>query len=122
TTNSETFSSAEQSSLTAFLAANGGLFVSGANVAFDLDRASGPTAGDRLFLHNQLHAAFTNDNSASYTGTSVSSGIFAGRANVTIDNGTKGIYWVQTPDMLGPYGPGASVAMNYSAGGAAAIQ
>jgi hypothetical protein len=53
----------------------GNLFVSGADVANDLDRASVPTAADRTFLHNQLHAAFTNDNSTSYTGTSVPSGI-----------------------------------------------
>ena len=122
TTNSETFSSTEQIKISTFLAANGSLFVSGADVAFDLDRASGPTTADRTFLHNQLHAGFTNDNSASYTGTAVASGIFAGRASVTVDNGTKGIYWVQTPDMIGPSGPGASVAMNYSAGGAAAVQ
>lgn len=124
TVGSETFSSAEQTKIAAFLAANGNLFVSGADVANDLDRASGPTAADRTFLHNQLHAAFTNDNSTSYTGTSVASGIFAGRANVTVDNGSKGIYWVQTPDVLGPFGAGAVVAMNYSGGtgGAAAIQ
>jgi hypothetical protein len=122
TTDSETFSSTEQTKITSFLAANGSLFVSGADVAFDLDRASGPTTADRTFLPNQLHAGFTNDNSASYTGTAAAAGIFAGRASVIVDNGSKGIYWVQTPDMIGPSGPGASVAMNYSAGGAAAVQ
>lgn len=122
TTNSETFSSTEQSRISSFLAASGSLFVSGANVALDLDGASSATVADRAFLRNQLHAAFTNDNSASYTATAAASGIFAGRASVTVDDGSKGIYWVQTPDMVGPYGTGASVAMNYSAGGAAAIQ
>ncbi|HOC57610.1 MAG TPA: immunoglobulin domain-containing protein [Verrucomicrobiota bacterium] len=122
TAGSETFSSTEQTRIALFLAANGSLFVSGADVAFDLDRASGPTSADRAFLHNQLHAAFTSDNSASYTGTATAGGIFAGRASVTVDDGSKGIYWVQTPDLIGPYGAGASVAMNYAAGGAAAIQ
>lgn len=124
TVGSETFSSTEQTRVTTYLAGGGGLFVSGADVAYDLDRASGPTAADRNFLHNQLHAAFTNDNSTSYTGTALAGGIFAGRASVTVDDGSKGIYWVQTPDVLGPYGAGAVAAMNYSGGtgGAAAVQ
>src|SRR6185436_13602755 len=93
-------------------------------IANDLDRASGPTAADRGFLHNQLHAAFTNDNSTSYTATAPGGAIFAGRSNGTIDNGNFGIYWVQTPDVLGAYGPGTLAALNYSGGtgGAAAIQ
>ena len=121
-TNDETFSSTEQTRITAFLAAGGNLFVSGADVAFDLDRASGPTAADRTFLHHQLHAAFTNDNSFSYTGTAAATGLFAGRASVTVDDGAKRIYWVQTPDLIGPFGAGATVAMNYAGSGAAAIQ
>lgn len=124
TTNNEAFSSTEQTKIASFLAAGGGLFVSGADVAFDLDRASGPTAADRNFLHNQLHVAFTNDNSTSYTATAQAGGIFAGRSSATVDNGNFGIYWVQTPDVLGAFGSGASVALNYSGGtgGAAAIQ
>jgi hypothetical protein len=120
----ETFNSTEQTKITAYLAAGGNLFVSGADVANDLDRVSGPTASDRSFLHNQLHAAFTNDDSTSYTAVPQAGGIFAGRSNGTIDNGNFGIYWVQTPDVLGPYGPGAVAALNYSSGtgGGAAIQ
>ncbi|OQC26763.1 MAG: Xanthan lyase precursor [Verrucomicrobia bacterium ADurb.Bin063] len=122
TENSETFSSVEQSRVATFLAGNGSLFVSGADVAFDLDRPSGPTAADRAFLRQQLHATFSSDNSASYTANAAPGGIFAGRASVTVDDGTKGIYWVQTPDVITPYGTGAAVAMNYAAGGAAAVQ
>src|SRR6185295_13782245 len=123
-TDSETFSSTEQSKITSYLAAGGNLFTSGADIANDLDRASGPTAGDRTFLHNQLHAAFTNDNSTSYTATVTGGGIFAARSSATVDNGNFGVYWVQTPDVLGAYGPGAVAALNYSGGtgGAAAIQ
>lgn len=124
TTGSETFSSTEQTKLAVFLAAGGALFTSGADIAYDLDRASGPTAGDRSFLHNQLHAAYTNDNSSSYTATVTAGGIFAARSSATVDNGSFGIYWVQTPDVLGAYGAGAAAALNYSGGtgGAAAIQ
>lgn len=124
TTDTETFSSIEQIRVASYLASGGSLFVSGANIANDLDRASGPTTADRNFLHNQFHASFVSDNSSSYTGTSVASGIFAGRANVTVDNGNRGIYWVQSPDVIAPFGTGATAAMNYSgvASGAAAIQ
>jgi hypothetical protein len=124
TIGSETFSGPEQSRLAAYLAAGGNLFASGADIANDLDRPSGPTTADRNFLRNQLHAAYANDNSASYTAVAVAGGIFAGRASAVVDNGTRGIYWVQTPDVLTAFGPGAMAALNYSggSGGAAAIQ
>ncbi len=120
----ETFTSAEQSRLASYLAAGGNLFASGADIANDLDRPSGPTTADRNFLRNQLHATYANDNSASYTAVAVGGGIFAGRASAIVDNGTRGIYWVQTPDVLTPFGSGAAAALNYSGGtgGAAAIQ
>lgn len=120
----ETFNSTEQSRLTTYLAAGGGLFASGTDIANDLDGVSGPTTADRNFLRNQLHASYTNDNAASYTVTAAGGGIFTGRANGTVDNGSSGIYWVPTPDVLGAFGPGASPALNYSGGtgGAAAIQ
>ncbi len=122
TTDSETFSSLEQSRISTYLANRGSLFVSGSDVAFDLDRASGPTTGDRNFLRNQLHATLVNDDSANYTAASLSGWMFAGNSSVTIDNGTRGIYWVQSPDVLSPDGHGAVAAMNYSGSGAAAIQ
>jgi hypothetical protein len=120
----ETFNSTEQSRISTYLATGGALFVSGADIAYDLDRASGPTTADRNFIRNQLRATFSNDNSTSYTATPVSGGIFAGRSNGAFDNGSGGIYWVQTPDVLVPYGAGATPALNYSGGtgGAAAIQ
>jgi hypothetical protein len=120
----ETFSATERDRVTAFLAAGGNLFVSGSEIAWDMDRPSGPGTAQRNFLHNQLHAAYAADNAGTYTAAPDPGGIFAGRGNVTFDDGTRGIFWVQTPDVLTPYGPGASVALNYSGGtgGAAAIQ
>jgi hypothetical protein len=122
-TSDETFSATEQTRISSYLATGGALFASGADIAFDLDRASGPTAADRNFLRNQLHAAFGNDNATSYTTVPAGSGIFAARANASFDNGNNGIYWVQAPDVLTPFG-GAVSALNYSGGtgGAAAIQ
>ena len=123
----ETFSSAEQSRITSYRAVGGSLFVSGADIAWDLDRASGPTSNDRTFLNNQLHADLgsdANDDAGSYTVTPAAGGIFAGRANAIFDDGSKGIYSVRAPDKLTPFGSGATAALNYigGLGGAAVIQ
>jgi len=74
----ETFNSTEQSRLTVHLAAGGNLFATGADIANDLDRASGPTSADRNFLHNQLHAAYANDNSATYSAVAAGAGYLPG--------------------------------------------
>ncbi len=118
----ETFSSAEQAKVSAFLGSGGRLFASGANIAYDLDRVSGPTTADRNFLHEQLHVAFGSDSSGIYTALATAGTIFAGRSSSTIDNGSGGIYWVQSPDVVTPYGAGAAAALNYSGGSGAAVQ
>ncbi|TAK96273.1 MAG: hypothetical protein EPO07_14685, partial [Verrucomicrobia bacterium] len=117
----ETFSSVEQTKVTAFLAAGGSLFVSGSEIAWDLDRPSGPSAADRAFLHNQLHATYASDSSGIYAFTPVAGSIFAGNANGNFDDGTKGIYLVGYPDVLTPTGSGATAAINYSGGATAGI-
>ncbi|MSU58056.1 MAG: hypothetical protein EXS35_07740 [Pedosphaera sp.] len=114
-----TFRALERNVVTNYLNRGGHLFVSGADIAWDLDRASGPAAADRAFLNSALHAdlgADTNDNSASYTVTPAAGSIFSGSGNATFDNGAKGIYWVQNPDALTPTGAGAVAALSYSGG------
>lgn len=122
----ETFSSAEQTAVTTFANNGGALFVSGSDIAWDLDRASGPTAGDRVFLNNILHADLVsdaNDNSGSYTAAALAGAAFAGKPTITFDSGTNGIYGVRTPDILTAVGTGATKAMNYGGGSSgAAIQ
>ncbi len=122
----ETFSAAEQTRLAAFRNAGGHLMVSGSEIGWDLDRDSGPTAADRLFYHNHLKAALNsnaNDNSGSYNVSAISPGLFADRAATTFDNGTGGLYQVQTPDVLTATGSGSSGALSYSgtASGFAAV-
>ena len=127
TTGSETFSSAEQAAIGNFRNAGGHLFVSGSEIAWDLDRASGPTVSDRVFFNNHLKADLAsdaNDNSGSYTTAATAGGIFSARGGATFDDGSRGIYWVKSPDVLTPFGAGASAALNYlgNPSGAAAIQ
>jgi hypothetical protein len=122
-----TFRAVERNLVSNHLNAGGHFFVSGADIAWDLDRASGPSTADRLFLNNTLRAdlgADANNNSGSYTVTPAGSSIFAGAGNGTFDDGTRNIYWVKAPDVLTPVGTGATAALNYvgGLGGAAAVQ
>ncbi|HET6407265.1 MAG TPA: hypothetical protein VFG14_05245, partial [Chthoniobacteraceae bacterium] len=123
----ETFNSVEQAKVMEFRAAGGHLFVSGSEIAWDLDRVSGPTTADRAFFYAELKADLSsdaNDNSSSYSLSSTAGGIFAARAGASFDNGTGGTYWVRTPDILTPVGQGVTAALNYTgaSAGPAAIQ
>jgi hypothetical protein len=122
-----TFRALERNAVTNFLNRGGHLFVSGADIAWDLDRASGPAAADRTFLNSALHAdlgADANNNSGSYTVAPAGGSIFAGNGSAVFDNGTRGVYWVQKPDALIPSGTGAVAALSYTGGngGTAAVQ
>ncbi len=119
----ETFSTAEQTLVTAYVNAGGNLFLSGAEIGWDLDRSSGPTTADRNFYHNQLRAVFFNDDASTYAFAPTAGGIFAGDAASGFDNGTKGTYNVAFPDVLTPTN-GSVAAISYvgGIGGTAAIQ
>lgn len=121
-----TFRTLERNAITLFQNAGGHLFVSGADIAWDLDRASGPAPADRAFLRTQLRATLASDthhNANSYTFTPASGSIFAGNPNGMFDNGWRGIYWVQAPDRLTPTN-GSVGALHYvgGLGGPAALQ
>jgi D-alanyl-D-alanine carboxypeptidase len=118
----ESFSSTEQTLITSYLSVGGNLFISGSEIGYDLDRSSGPTAADRVFYHNQLRAIFANDDANTYGFTPSAGGIFVGNTVSGFDNGTKGTYNVDFPDVLTPTN-GSVQALAYSGGtgGAAAV-
>jgi hypothetical protein len=122
-TGDETFSSAEQTKVTAFLAGGGNLFVSGSEIGWDLDRASGPTAADRTFFNNQLHADYIADSSSSWNFIANNNSLFAGNTNGLFDDGSRGIYMVGYPDVIAPTNYGALAGIQYSnvSSGAAAV-
>jgi hypothetical protein len=123
-----TFNSTEQSRLTAFLSAGGNLFVSGSEIAWDLDRDVGPSSADRAFLNDVLRADLggdPNDDAGTYTFAAVAGSIFAGNAGGRFDDGTTGFYSdVAYPDRLTPVGANALAALQYSGGlgGTAGLQ
>jgi hypothetical protein len=131
-TDHETFGAAEQTIVSSYLAGGGRLFVSGAEVGWDLDRNAGesapdpdPTTADRDFYEDVLRSNYVADDSGTYTLTltgAPGTSIFAGLSNFSFDNGAL-FYNAEFPDRLGAIN-GSTVALNYSGGtgGAAALQ
>jgi hypothetical protein len=102
-TANETFSSAEQESLKVFLKSGGKLFVSGSEVAWDLDYKG--TASDKDFNHNYLKCQYVSDapnNQAGvfYQAESILNSIFDGVDIINFDNGSQGTINVRYPDVL----------------------
>ncbi len=118
----ESFSASEQGLVSAYLAGKGNLFISGSEIGWDLDRASGPTTADRTFYHNQLRAVYNADDAGTYAFQPTMSSIFAGNVSATFDNGTQGTYNVDFPDVLVPTN-GSISAISYigGTGGSAAV-
>lgn len=113
-----TFDATEQTKIEQYIAGGGNLFLSGAEIAWDLDEQN----NGRSFYENSLKGNYVADDANSYTVTGAAGSIFAGLANLSFDNGAQ-FYDVNTPDVIGPQS-GAQAAMNYvgGAGGGAAVQ
>ncbi|MCR4317862.1 MAG: N-acetylmuramoyl-L-alanine amidase [Planctomycetes bacterium] len=108
----ESFSTAEQSLVQAFLTAGKSLFVSGSEIAWDLGQGTATTA-DNTFLNTYLGANYAADSSNSWTVTG--SGPFAALSGVAFDDGTLGTYKVGYPDVLTTAG-GSTAVMTYGSG------
>jgi hypothetical protein len=111
-----TFDSTEQEKVQEFIDENGNLFVSGSEIAWDLDsRGNG-----RKFFHEVLGGKFVTDNAATYEVRGVDDGIFKGMT-FSFDNG-KLLYDVDSPDVISAE-KGAKLALEYENGaGGAGLQ
>jgi hypothetical protein len=102
----ETFSLSEQTLVSTYLQLGGKLFVSGSEIAWDLDYSG--TVTDKNFFANYLKASYMSDapnNQASTWYKSVnetSNSIFNFTDTVYFDNGTNGTYNVDYPDVITP--------------------
>jgi len=99
----ETFSNAEQTIVKAYLESGGKLFVSGAELAWDLDWKGSST--DKNFINNYLKAKYVEDAPGNTSGTyysitPVAGGIFGSMSPFAFDNGTHGTINVLWPDVL----------------------
>ncbi len=99
----ETFSTAEQGLVSAYLRQGGRLFVSGAEIAWDLDYRG--ATGDKNFIHNYLKASYSADAPGGqagihYSAEGIPGGMLGAVSSINYDNGSHGSYNVVYPDAL----------------------
>ncbi len=99
----ETFNPIEQDSVEAFLQNGGKLFVSGAEIGWDL-QARG-SASDAAFYHNFLKANYiadapNNNRGLYYTAEPVADELFDGLEDFDFDDGSQGTFDVDWPDAI----------------------
>ncbi len=113
----ETFDATEQQLVSDYLDAGGNLFVSGAEIGYDLVELGDPT--DTAFFTDMLHAEYVSDESAAW--------FLDGDSGVFTDVGTVGLYTpgtliAGTTDQIDPAAGATSVASYFGGfGGTAAI-
>ncbi len=117
----ESFDATEQFLVTGYLNVGGRLFVSGADIAWDLD-AQG-SAVDRAFLNNPFGASYVADDAGVYTlQAGVAGSALSGMAAAQFDAGTAGAYDVDYADVLAPATAQSSVCLRYGNGLVAGVQ
>lgn len=112
-----TFDATEQSLLGNYLNSGGQLFVSGAEIGWDLEAQGNGAA----FYNNSLHADYVSDDANTYDVAGATGSIFEG-LSFSFDDGSL-FYDSEFPDVITELG-GATRALNYvgGTGGGAAIQ
>lgn len=106
----ETLSDGEQSRLQSYLDGGGALFLSGADLGWDLD--SGGSTTDRAFYEGTLGSDYVADDSNSYSTSGVAGTAFADLPNVSFDDGTLTSYVLDYPDIVAALG-GAAACLEY---------
>jgi hypothetical protein len=112
----ETFSSTEQSLVKNFLINGGKLFVSGSEIAWDLDMRG--NASDKSFCYDYLKMKYFDDaplgrSSTYYQITGLNGTKFSNISLTSFDNGTHGTIDVQYPDAIKPV-DGGIPALQYA--------
>jgi hypothetical protein len=105
----DTFDATEQTKVTQFLAAGGNLFVTGAEIGWDLDQQN----NGRTFYENTLKANYVADSAGTYSVNGIAGGIFAG-LSFSFDNGAL-FYNTEFADVINPQA-GAQAALTYANG------
>ncbi|MFH2030386.1 MAG: hypothetical protein ABIJ40_07110 [Bacteroidota bacterium] len=113
----ETFNSVEQDILKSFLKIGGNLFLSGSEIAWDLDFKG--STDDKSFFNNYLKSEYIADAPNNVSGTyysvePISSAFSNGLPRFDFDNGAHGTYNVKWPDVIKPLNGGGNL-LRYSA-------
>lgn len=107
-TATETFSQTEQALVWPWLEAGGKLFVSGAEIGWDLvARGSTP---DQSFFNGYLRGAYVADDAAQYDASPEAGGIFDGLPTITFSPDVRDVDY---PDIIAP-GSGARAELYYT--------
>jgi len=116
-TSEETLNGTEQALLSSFLEGGGGLFISGAEIGWDLDYLG--SSHDRAFYTTTLRAAYAGDDAGTYQVTPTVGSIFDGLGYFRFDASYDADY----PDQLSAVS-GSTPTLTYSGGlgGTAAVQ
>ncbi len=120
----DTFNPVEQDSVESFLKNGGKLFVSGAEIGWDLEgKSNHPTQADKDFYHNFLKAQYIADAPADSQGTyysceAISGQIFDGISDFNFDNGTHGTINVDWPDAINGINGGQNILLYKNASAA----
>jgi len=99
----ETFSATEQNRVKEFLQSGGRLFVSGSEIAWDLDYKG--SAADKDFIWSYLKMKYKDDTPGGtagvcYQASATDNSIFGGLPVLNYDNGTQGTINVKWPDVV----------------------
>ena len=105
----ETFNEVEQNFVKSYLQQGGNLFISGSEIAWDLDNLGSTT--DRNFIHNYLKVSYAQDDAESYEVHGQANTVFENLI-LNYDNGNHGVYEENYPDAFSTTG-GGGVALRY---------
>ncbi len=113
----DTFNANEQFWVASYLAQGRKLFVSGAEIGWDLDNLD----NGRSFYENDLRANYISDDAGTYNVQGVAGSIFEG-LSFSFDNGSQ-FYDAQFPDVISPSnGSVSTLSYTGGTGGTAAVQ
>ena len=118
-TQDATFTSLERSKVENFLFGGGGLFVSGAEIGYDLIGQGHGVS----FMQDTLRTGYSADDAGTYYVTATSGGILAGLGTFNFNPANGAPYNVYSPDVL-TASSGAQACVNYTGGtgGVAGVQ
>lgn len=112
---STSFGVADRAAVQSYLAQGGRLFVSGAEIAWDLDRDGDPNDPESVFVRQWLHAAYVRDDTATFSVQARAGTPFAPLGPFLFDDGTGPGYEVEFPDGL-TTSAGSSPILDYVGG------
>lgn len=111
-TSDYTFDPSEQTLVQSYLDSGGSLIVSGAEIGWDVGRASSSNAAVS-FYNNYLKSSYAGDDGATYDVVGITGGIYDGIAS-SFDDGST-IYDVNYPDRMAASG-GSDIILSYNGG------